>query len=645
MKLIVLSNKAQYNTVVQSGSPPKDYQVICDNPKFFDFLRKKDVSFEELNIFAIQNRWREINKWSCDRASMWLTQCQESKSFTFMDCASHMHHNFSYILVQTLRQYFSAKHLIEHYKPTQVAIFTEVPRSSFPDVSSSLMLNAFLSQLCREQGIETIKLKIQAHDLKSSQTRRHGFKDFCRTVVQSVYGFLVRPSKQVDILLVGTVRHLAETIQELRRRNAKLVYYDFNFRLDKFLFSIRKGVHYVVPTCFSRTRRIDAAEFKSISLGEVRQTLERTTKSQLFKFEDHDFGPFLIEHVLTPDYLEPHFERLSRLSNHWENVVHQCEVSTLLLDADISHENSFIGAYLKPKGIRVVALSHANFPVDFTVERQNRSFALSTTFVHSEFEKYGYQCRGWNPNQLMVTGTPKYDKLFQNSKRASHQKRSPDVMQIFYCAGSLFLRLPPHRGSYIGHTMPSVWDVQTPSLETLLRVTKHMPVHIVFKSRAVADGPEWQNFVRKNDASDQISITDPNADIFELIEGCDVMVLAQWSTAIQEAAMLGKQSLLIDLFGSYQHFVTEPTVGPFFQNGFCTILAGEAAVKRGIQTTYDQFLHGNAKLKPVSEDVRNFYLGPNDGGNTKRIVDHILASQNVPTKKASPILNLEHVKS
>ena len=114
-KLVVLSNAPQYEQFLSKGLHPQDFIVYCDNEKFYDFLKNKNINFIPLDEFLIRDQWNDINAWACARAAAFG---RNEKLFPLYDFPSVIYLPFSLILPMMLKNHAYADYLIEkHYRP------------------------------------------------------------------------------------------------------------------------------------------------------------------------------------------------------------------------------------------------------------------------------------------------------------------------------------------------------------------------------------------------------------------------------------------------------------------------------------------------------------------------------------------------
>lgn len=69
MKLVVLSNKKQYEVFLKRGCSLSEWRIFSDNPSFYEFLSSQKIPFEKIKEFLFRDQWAVINAWGCEERS------------------------------------------------------------------------------------------------------------------------------------------------------------------------------------------------------------------------------------------------------------------------------------------------------------------------------------------------------------------------------------------------------------------------------------------------------------------------------------------------------------------------------------------------------------------------------------------------
>lgn len=632
MKLLVLSNKDQFEVLRKQNFQFHAWTVFCDNPRMYGFLQEHGIEFRTLEQFVIRKHWADINAWGCEKASAWITWCRAHGFFLKFDLASHLHHRFSYILVHMLKNYFYATHLIREFCPEQVTLFESRTQPDFPYYSGSLFLNQFLKQLCNTIGIPTTSITFSEYPADDISRDTFVFyfyerllrwlKEFFRGFLCKIYGQMIRPRRKFPLLVTGSLRHVGSIIKELHQANVDLAIYDFKFQFSQFRFAQGLGIPYFIPDSFRETKD---SEFKTIAQeihNDLRAAITQACRNGFFVFRENDFGNFLENYLLHSD-LQPFLLKARTLLNHYQALQLSLDFRTLLLDEDISPRNSLFAVFFQACGINVFSTSHANFLVDFSVPEYAKTYALTKTFVNSEFERKVYECRGWNPQAMLITGIPRYDRLLTISRQTAIFSPRRKHLDLLFCCGSLF-KTWPDRGGYLGHNVFCNGEVQEPAFDLIIKALNGLPVRLVLKPHDQEDELPWKNFVKKKKIDFEAVFKTHDDDFFKLLAHSDAMIGAYWSTAMIEAALVKKPVFLVDVTSLLAPLYDTQLGRPYFQKGFCTIIKSAEELKKNILGLQDVFKRGEHYQAAASPQDYDFFLGIRDAKATSRSVDYIV---------------------
>jgi len=144
-KVVVLSNEMQYEAFNQKGFNIDEFQVFCDNPRFYSYLQNKKIDYYALEEFNIpESKRKAINAWGCDKAAHWIRISKDRKHFRDFDFASSVFLRFGYILIQMLKNICYAREIIDQYHPSSVIVFSFSKIPVYPGFSGNIFLNNFL---------------------------------------------------------------------------------------------------------------------------------------------------------------------------------------------------------------------------------------------------------------------------------------------------------------------------------------------------------------------------------------------------------------------------------------------------------------------------------------------------------------------
>ena len=202
-QLVVLSNEAQYTQFIDSELILNDFAVISDNKRFNEYLDQKNVLFESVDELLIQEQWEAINTWGCSQACKWINACQQANLFSRIDLPSVMYHFFSRMLIQMVKNYTYANHILDKYQPKSVVIFNGLLRYDYPDFSGNWYFNYFLDLVSKEKNIPIQHIDIDQKEQRDDYLTNHfsNFEQILRSwviktkkMVQSFYSGWTKPT-------------------------------------------------------------------------------------------------------------------------------------------------------------------------------------------------------------------------------------------------------------------------------------------------------------------------------------------------------------------------------------------------------------------------------------------------------------------
>ena len=625
-KVVVLSNEMQYEAFNQKGFNIDEFQVFCDNPRFYGYLQNKKIDYYALEEFNIpESKRKAINAWSCNKAAHWIRMGKDRKHFKDFDFASSIFLRFGYILVQILKNFCYTREIINLYHPSSVIVFSFIKTPVYPNFSGNIFLNKFLSEICETENIRIEMIKVDfrkdslLHGLLSWRATVIGYvKNAARKVLNVLYGKITRPPKRIDLLAMGSLKHIDDILKETKRRGIKIALYEYEFHIKSFNFARKHSIRYFIPGSFQRKSIIDSDDFTENLAYEILESLDYASSKGFFEFNGHDFGRFIRDNVFSN--IQSYCHVISKWTNQCVDLLDNSDIGSLVLDENTSTRTAAVTAFLNgrtannKKTIDVFTISHATMPVNFSVSDINRVFALSTTLVNSEFEKLMYEARGWDGRKIAVTGIPRYDRLF----RMQHQRKEPNAIRkkikILYCGASMKLS-SPERGNYLGIHYRNFGGEQRRVLKSIIASIEGLPIELTVKPHNY-EGEAWQHFLERVGSSNNIRFEPHSSDFFTLLNQNDVMILAHWSTAMIEAAICKKPTILID-------FRSSKDLAPYAEFGYCSVVRNDVELKLIIESLCRQLLVSKDFFAEHTGERFEYVFGKRDLKNTERVVDYI----------------------
>jgi hypothetical protein len=593
MKIVVLSTHAQLDFFTRHHNASA-FKVYCDNTALFPRLEKEKIPYQKVDDFLIEKeKWSMCNSWGCQTAALWIKSTRD-KRFGHIDWPQHLFFRLSYFLIGTLKNYLFAEALLKT-RPSGILNLSSVTRSPFVQTDGNVELKYFLEALGLKQGI-----KVQTQYLKENVTSTPP-KERIRILIQKIYSKIFGQLPITDVLAFGSLAHLSSTLKALKIKKTKIVLYDDAFHWEQLIFALKNDLPYVIHPLAGQSdeafRKGARHEFWG-SLPLLLQTLV---------FEGRDLSPFVKGHIDAS--FETYLKTCSMQSRFYKRLLKKSLFKSVLLDEDMTAKRSFLASFAVSQGIRVNCISHANLAVNLSVDDDHRLYQQSTMYVQSEFERDMYARRGWNPEGIQVTGTPRYDRLFHMKKEI--RRPASEKLKLFYCAASMRDYTPDSPG-YLGIHMTCYGVWQIPALHLIMDGIKDIPAMLVAKPHAM-EGRRWNNFFNSQYPSRGVKVKRHSDDFYKILLDCDVMLVAHWSTAVIEGAICGIPLIIID---------QKRCLDTSFMRQFssCTIVGTADELRTAVEKLR------NEKIDRSSIDLnkdREYYLGKSDGLATERTSNYI----------------------
>lgn len=614
--IVVLSSQEQVKRLQEHVPDLSDLTIFCDNERCYDYLKSRNIRFQELDEYHIRDKWHEISSWSYGKGAGWIKFCKERELFKTIDFPSVLFHNLSITLMMALKNYQLALYALKESRPQKVIVFDSKEKFSYPSFSGNAFLNYFLSALSSSQKILTERIEIhesigEAY-VDPTPAYRKATLRIIKNMLQWIYSSIARPQKTTQILAFGSLRHLSSVLTALSDRGLSCSVYDNEFHRDQFLFAIKKRIPYIVPQCIPKKHFSELNSFASDITIQTRRALDIAASEGYFLFDSFDLSNFLDEQIFPA--METYIKKLGKEAHHIESIIRSFNHSGLLVEEDFAGRSFFV-EFMRSCGIKSFCISHANTTFDFAVSKNDCTFAQSKTFVHSQHEKRAYIDLGWNPEEILITGTPRYDRLIC-MKRQLMRRSDATIKRILFPGGFLIPYCPNLMG-YVGVEPNGFKKVQLETFNTLVEAIRGFPIEIIIKPHHLENEPYWHEHVNNLSPSNVIKITSHADDFGVLLLESDLMVISNWSSTLIEAGICDTPVIYADLTQQNSTSVAE-----YASNGFCHIAHNLSEMRALIEKLL--LSKPPTPRKIVDNDVREFFVGKNDGLGTQRVTDSIV---------------------
>jgi CDP-glycerol glycerophosphotransferase (TagB/SpsB family) len=612
-KAIVISNESQWQAFKQMEGD-HSWSIFCDSPAFEVRLQQEKVSYQLLDEFLLKEKWAEINSWGCAKAAGWCGATKMAGIFSEVDLASTIYLFFSLFLVQMLKNYHFAKHILDR-SYDEVVISETSQRKKYPQFSGNAYLNVFLHELAVRSGYSTKRIVLfeSAQDNPRIPIKRR-LQNQLRKGIERMYSWITPKTASCELLSFGSLRHLASTLIALKQRGLNVCLYDFEFHFEQFAFAKKNNIPYVVPSCL-KTRHPHVDEFSNRCVTELNRAIDHPVSDDFFNYDGYYFKEFIREHIFnnTGDY----FKRIALESENYEALFESFAIENVLVDEDYALRGAYFAAFTKARHKKVFCISHANPTLACFVPENSRKFSQSLTFVQSQHEKEMYAARGWNPENILVTGTPRYDPLCQ---KRDQEKKSNSSFKLLYAANTDLKAQKADDYGYLGSHLGSFKSISWPSVQSILKAIEFEPsIELIFKPHNFESAQKWKRIIVELKPKNKITIINRSIGIHELFSEADAVILSYWTTVIVETMLYGLPTIYLDL----KDF-TGPILETLDAANFIEVARSTEELKEKLKMLINN--KKKNKQKPGDSDLFEYYFGRRDGESTSRVADTIAKS-------------------
>lgn len=593
--------------------------VYCDNEALFPLLVKSGIVFTSLDEFLIRDQWSAFNSWGCTKSTGWIGLSRHLTPEGQPDVLPGIFLFFACSLIAAAKNLEFAKYLIRVEKPSEIIVFNKNADPVFPAFSGNAFLNYFLKTLADDKKIPLRTLDIAP--VKSSFPNGSGrwrttVRRSLGNVIITLFSRFPKKSFQKHLVVYGALRHLASVVDFLHQKGIPILIYDHEFHGRIFSYAAIRGIPYVTADHLP-TPSPDAVKKRSEQLND--QLLAKFAAAESvkhFRWEDYHFADF-IRNVILPS-MPTYFDRVAEELFRYEDILKNLSVAGCLVDEDFGFRANFC-EYLKYSGKDVFCISHAQGAYDFDAEPDSRSFSQSMTFVNSEHEKIKmYGSLGWDLSRVVVTGTPRYDRLFRLAKQ--FKPRSTFPKRILYCPGCFSPHTPDMPG-FLGLDVFSYKSFQEIAFRRFVEASEGLPIEIVVKSHYHSDDAIWLQNVKTIKTRIPIKIYKHSADFHSLLAESHAMVLPSLSTSLVEAALCRVPVIFMGLDSQ-----NSPAVSEFAAHGFCRFADSIPAARQELLRIVTAVRKD--ALSQKDDPQREYYLGKEFGSATEKIGGIIISRLN-----------------
>lgn len=618
MRAVLVSESAHLKTFVKQHSfDTGTDRIYTANsvlyPKLLDHY-KEAVLFDD---FSVQPDWNEVNEWGCEKAYGWIGFCRDNGFFTEFDIPSATALFFSHFLIQGVKNFLFAEKIFAD-KPSRITVFASAPRT-YPQFSGTGYFSYFLEGFAKDRGIPLEIL--QAEEMPPHDSLKPGWRETLKNRILKMAPFFLSNPKPADLVFLGSWKHHQSLAKKMLSTGNRVMFFESDFHWHLFRTIVSEGGAY----CVSGKRTVSGTLFDeswtSRMKSELDRALEKSVEEHYFVWRGHDLSSFVKDQIFSG--YAGYFRQLLPVLRGAEFMLRKAAPKMIISEDDYALRGGPAAALARKMNIPYTTVSHANMAVDFKVTESARCFRQSAaTIVNSENEKQMYVARGWDPAGFQILGTPRYDRLIQ--MRASRKPDGRKVPRLLYCANTYFKAQKPDDYGYLGIHMDSFSKVVWPCAQAILKAVEQSNCELVIKPHNPEGLKGWVDFIGPSPAASRIRlISDPHAQIIDLINEADAMILSYWSTTIYEALLCDIPVIYVDVLGR-----DIASVKDFEAKGLMTVTRTETEVLNAVKhLRLWQETDSFAKKNPF-----DFEIGWHDGQSTNRAARFILETM----QSASP---------
>lgn len=251
-------------------------------------------------------------------------------------------------------------------------------------------------------------------------------------------------------------------------------------------------------------------------------------------------------------------------------------------------------------------ISHGIPGLNFSVNSSVKSAGIGNLIVNSEYEKEKYSSLGWQIEKIHVLGTPRFDKLFAQTRQTS-KPSAAETKKILFCPHFIGRR---NEKIFTGALEWSGKYITELNTRTLIEAAKNESWTLWIKPHS-DEGTKWSQFLSRFDRTN-IFLWPFNKDINQLIAECNVLV-ATYSTVVIEGCLAGKPVISLNLTGCEDKH-------PYAEHGLVTTVKDANELHNSLKEVLKQDQYSLNKMA--------YFLGPRSGKNTETVMNWIACQLN-----------------
>lgn len=611
-KVIVLSNEEQFNAA--SGVVLKDPEVriLCDNRDFDTFLKEKGIEFTAIGDIDIKPSWKDIDAWSCEKS---LLSDKELRRFYVdkVDIGNILYPWFSYYLDGFLRSYLLAKFIVEKYGLSEIMVFENIYSREIPLSNTNYFLNLSLRYLA---GKTSRKVTLLDSEETGPARVNRSFKEYLRKMASAAYSLLCsRITKVPSFIFRGNTDHIASLIKEVKGKGYNIFFYDFEFRLKDFVYSLKNRMPYIVGRRLSC--KGSCASFFDSYAKAFADMVVYLSSIKWFSYKGEDISGILCPEITKA--IGTYIGTIAADSGFYSHVLSKGDIRGVIVSEDQSPYGSFFAAFFKSHNIPVSCISHGYPIMGMPIDIEKQGFSLSDTFIQSEYEKDLYVSWGWDAKNLHVTGKPVYDELA--SVRRNGLSKGGRIMRILFC-GTTLIPFNPLVNMYGGGYYELEGAHTRKCLTGLIKaVAPYNDIEVIIKPHYSYDQRLWQDAINEYNGKARVTLVPATSGFLSVASTCYAMFTSCWSTAIVECLMLNMPVIRMNYSG-------DEIKSRLIPENICIINNERKHLDKLISELYASFKENKISEHIICDKGNYCYVvGQVDGNSVSRVIEKIMQNR------------------
>lgn len=572
---------------------------LCTNQEAAKECVKMGAPYVVLDEDLIRGNYRRINQWAIEQALFFIRRYRDDKrKHLFLESYFY---DIKSVFIRVLKYILVLDKVMDRQEQVELTAFGD---------GRSILEIAYAGYCGAINKSVTFNLLPKNKDSHASVFSRP-FKAVAYEVAAIAINIASRfwlsrilgKKRRGPVFVSGAIQHLAPVVEELLAVKRRIIYGENFFNFEKYRYCARRGILLCV---FDEPRRVmNPFESSQVCQSPDRIIFDGRDFSSIFNDIISNLGGdiALLNTGFDPDIIADFFK--------------EYKPECVILDEDFAVRRVFM-ILAKEIGIPCFVISHGVPTVTMLGDEERPAggyYESAVTFVNSDFEKSAFKSFFYDPDKLVVTGTPRYDALVKSnvSATASHRESAKKYI-LFAGQGTRNYDFEDHWAADLLGPRTVHLDYTRRYLKNLIEIASIRPdIYLRIKPH-YEDQKAWGLLVGEAVRRGFCELLSPRADIFKLLAESDLVVTMP-SSVICEAIMLDKPVITLN-------YGNDDLCDRYIRYGVVLMAADKQSLESAIQ---DCLAGGDAFAKMAAARRRHFeyFAGRFDGGASRRVAERI----------------------